>query len=277
MVSNLNLLLDEGENKYVAEGKMANKLEQINKDILSYTNETITPEPRWDSDEEEYIQGNDIPNPKYKRITPTIQKWIDLDKKCWDDYALCSGYKTYLKELNARRQKILDDPNFSKKLYDFIEKIPFNPCVMINISPAWKGKAPPLVDCYRQLLDKTITTYISACNRYRFHRYCLECGSEGDFLHAHIVAEINPDLYKSVKTHINKGNHKYELMKIWDKICEQKNLKGMKGLLKGKYSIQRILLNSEQLRDDKLNYLEESKKPDGHTNLYDLKWVRGNF
>lgn len=280
MVTNINMVLDAGENKYLAENKMTiNHVMDINCKIIALSRETIKRPPVWDSDEEEYIDGdNDMDNPNYKRPTPIINKWIGLDK--WAHDNCCLDHKVYLKILQGRRQELLDDPNYSRKIYDYLGIIPFNPCVMINISPDWKGKAPPLVDIYRQLLCKTISTYLNSCNRYSKYRYCLECGGEGNFLHAHIVAEINPDLHKSVKTHINKGNHKYELIKAWTKISKElgiKQLKGIEGFLKGKFAVQRIMLNTIAMRDDKLKYLYETNKPEGHKNAYDLNWIRGDL
>ena len=281
MVRNINMVLDAGENKYLPEVKMTkNQVEDIHKRILSLSRETIKRPPVWDSDEEEYIdEGNEMPNPDYKRPTPIIDKWIALDKQYWDDWALECGYKTYIKKLTARRGRILDDPNYSRKIYDYLGIIPFNPCVMINISPNWKGPGISTVDQYRQLLDRTITTYLQSCNRYSKYRYCLECGGDGDFLHAHIVAEINPDLSKSVKTHINKGNHKYELIKAWNKHTKELNIKmkGIEGFLKGKFAVQRIMLNTIEMRDDKLKYLHEENKPDGHTNARNMNWIRGDL
>ena len=57
-------------------------------------------------------------------------------------------------------------------------------------------------------------------------------------------------------------------MKAWDNVLKDLNLdfdtfrsgkeKGIVGLLKGKYSIQRILINNEDMCKDKLNYLIEA-------------------
>jgi hypothetical protein len=274
MVLNLNMVLDEGENKILTEVKMTtNQVEAIHKLILGKSREKIKRPPVWDSDEEEYIDGdNEMDNPNYKRPTPIINKWLkDLDKKMWDAYALDCGWKTYAKHLKAARGRLLDDTNYKRKLYDYLDIIPFNPCVMINISPAWKGEMDPRSEAGQTLLADTIQNYLNSCQRYTKWKYCLECGGDGDFLHAHIVAEINPKLEKSVKTHINKGNHKYELIKSFKKFG------GCEGLLKGKFSVQRIMLNSIELRDDKLKYLEEQNKPEGHKNAYDLDLVLGDF
>ena len=258
---NTNKILDEGQIKYVAESKMVGQIEQIDKLVRLSQREFIKKEPIWDSDEEDYIEGGEGYNPDYNpRPNAAVKKWIVADD--------IQMNKMIGKDMKS---KILADENLKKSLYGFFNIIPFNPCVMINISPNWKGKIDPKDEAYQALLADTIQTYFNACNRYTKYRYCIECGGEGNFLHAHIVAEINPDLHKSVMTHINKGNHKYELIKAW------KKLKGDEGLLKGKFAIQRILINNQNMRDDKLAYLEEKNKPDGHKNAYDLDIVLGDF
>ena len=157
-----------------------------------------------------------------------------------------------------------------ERIATFMNVTPFRPCVMINISPDWKGKR--IDSLMKKHFQKVIEKYLNESNRYSRWKYCLECGSEGNFLHAHIVAEINPALEKSVMTHINKGNHAVQLRKAWD------NMDGgyAKGKLKGKYSIQRVILRTEILRDDKLEYLIEESKPEGHKNKYDLKLTFNN-
>lgn len=272
MVNNTNIILDEAENKFLPEAKMVNEHDRIDKLVRRSQQEYILPEPVWDSDEDEYFTGNEILNPDYKPATPIIEKWLGLETKYYDYWVKEeNNHMQYGKSLKVGRQRFLDDPNYKKALYGFLGLIPFNPCVMINISPNWKGKVDPKDYHWQALLADTIQTYLNSCGRYSKWQYCLECGGDGDFLHAHVVAEINPAIHKSVMTHINKGNHKYELIKAF------KKLKGDEGLLKGKFAIQRILINNETMRDDKLNYLIETNKPEGHTNKYDLDLVVGDF
>lgn len=270
MVNNTNIILDEAENKFLPEAKMVNEHDRIDKLVRRSQQEYILPEPVWDSDEEEYFTGNEILNPGYKPATNIARKWIQLDyyKECEIEQW---RYLKNSKMITEDKEKFLADPNLKKSLYGFLGLIPFNPCVMINISPNWKGKVDPKDYHWQALLADTIQTYLNSCGRYSKWQYCLECGGDGDFLHAHVVAEINPAIHKSVMTHINKGNHKYELIKAF------KKLKGDEGLLKGKFAIQRILINNETMRDDKLNYLSETNKPEGHKNKYDLDLVVGDF
>ena len=261
MVLNLNQILDEGQIKICPEVINMTEIRRIDKLIRRSQLEYITPDPMWDSDEDDYIHLDEIRNEDYKpNPNGVARKWIEAD-----DIMMNPDIAKFQKE------RILADPNLKKSLYGFLGLIPFNPCVMINISPNWKGKVDPKDYHWQALLADTIQNYLKSCNRYTKWQYCLECGSDGDFLHAHIVAEINPAIHKSVLTHINKGNHKYELIKQF------KKLKGDEGLLKGKFAIQRILLNTETLRDDKLKYLIETNKPDGHQNKYDMDLVVGDF
>jgi len=270
MVCNTNQILDAGQIKICPEVINMNEIRRLDMLVRRSQLEYITPDPIWDSDEEEYITGNEIINPDYKPATNIIRKWLQLDyyKECEIEQW---RYLKMEKMIEHDKKKFLADANLKKSLYGFLGLIPFNPCVMINISPNWKGKVNPKEEHWQALLAETIETYLKSCDRYTKWQYCLECGGDGDFLHAHIVAEINPAIHKSVLTHINKGNHKYEIMKAF------KKLKGDEGLLKGKFAIQRILLNTETLRDDKLKYLIESNKPDGHQNKYDMDLVLGDF
>ena len=102
--------------------------------------------------------------------------------------------------------------------------------------------------------------------------YVIETGGEGDMLHAHLVLRYDnsPKGFKSTKSHLAKGNHSQQLNKWWNKLFDPKGSKGYQGLIKGKYAVQKIFLNANEMILDKLAYLEESKKPEGHKNI-DLK------
>lgn len=251
MVNNLNSILDEAENKFVGEcimppncvSEFIRKLEQAKPVYRAINNDDTTFRPTRE-------QLNEY-------------QWFEQNQKAKDFY-------------------IWETDPITNKDWNLISKMmgvePFRPCVMINISPNWKGRygEDPLLDeIMKDGFKEVIELYLNSCDRYSKWKYCLESGSEDNFLHAHIVAEINPKMAKSVKTHINKGNHKGELMKKMDK--QFKEVKGFEGLLKGKYAVQRIMLNTEELRDDKLNYLLEENKPEGHRNKTDLSLVFGGF
>lgn len=147
----------------------------------------------------------------------------------------------------------------SKYEFDKIAKYyniePFVPQVMINISPNWNGK---IITGKINKLKKLINLYLKEGWFDRWS-YVIENGSEGKHIHAHIVARMNPQRLKSVESHLRKNNHTRQLQKYASKI------EGMEGLIEG-VSVQRILLRTETLVKDKLDYLIEEKKPVGHKN-----------
>lgn len=259
MVTNKNNMLDEGQIKYVPDVNMKPKY------IREFENKLA--EARKIQDRYEWA---------FKEGSVTFSNRNDYEN-------------SPLHELKMEYEKIREDPmimehiNFPggdkffakgcKKIASYMGVIPFLPCVMINISPNWKGKFGKdtlLNDLMMKHFIKVIEKYLGASNRYERYKYVIECGGDGDHLHAHIVAEMKEGTQKSVVTHLNKGNHAVELRKIWDKEFP----KGYEGYLKGKYAVQRILLRTETLRDDKLDYLVEELKPEGHKNLKDLGSLR---
>lgn len=179
----------------------------------------------------------------------------------------CGFFKD--KSIKIKNRFWLEQQKLHKDIiYDYLDILPFYPCIMINISPDWKGK-----ECDKfarvktiPLFTQVIDNYLQTCARYSKWQYVIESGSDDDFIHAHIVAEFNKDCIKSVETHIRKGNHQQELRKIWNKLMP----KGKQGKLKGKFAIQSTILRNEQLRDDKYQYLIESNKPVGHKNKVNL-------
>lgn len=257
MVHNQNKVLDEGTEKYVDECIMGKP-----KYICEFENKL---RKARDVQTQYELMFNDGP----KIVFDNREEFINSrEKKVYDEWQEIQKDEFLMKYINFPMQ----DKIFAKgsdTIAEYMGVIPFMPCVMINISPNWKGQygVDKITDKLMQkklciILDK----YLKASNRYSKYKYVLECGGDGDHLHAHAVAEINKGMEKSVQTHINKGNHAIEIRKIWDKEMP----KGKQGLLKGKYSIQRIMLRNEELVKDKLNYLIEEKKPEGHKNKEDL-------
>lgn len=155
-----------------------------------------------------------------------------------------------------------------QELQQYLGCEPMGNYVMINISPNWKGQkiTQHKVDTF----TKSIGYYLAE-GWYSEGSYVIESGGEGDMLHAHLVLRYDnsPKGFKSTKSHLAKGNHSQQLCKYWNK-----EFKGDQGLIKGKYAIQKIFLNSNEMILDKLAYCEESKKPEGHKNI-DLKGIKG--
>lgn len=142
-----------------------------------------------------------------------------------------------------------------QEVLDYMKIIPFTPSVMINISPNWNGK---VIAGKINKLKKLINLYMSE-GWYDEWSYVIENGSEGKHIHAHIVAHMNPQRLKSTESHLRKGNHTRQLIKYSNKI------EGMGGLIEG-VSVQKVILRTETLVKDKLDYLIEEKKPSGHKN-----------
>ncbi len=167
-------------------------------------------------------------------------------------------------------------PN-SKSEYDRIAKyyniIPFTPSVMINISPDWNGSGIDKKTNTSKIgiLKCIINNYMKE-GWYDSWSYVIENGSTGTHIHAHIVAHMNPQRLKSCESHLRKGNHSNQLKKYGNKY------KGMEGMIKGT-SIQKVFLRSEELVKDKLLYLQEDFKPEGHKNKSVIKdgFVKGEL
>ena len=70
---------------------------------------------------------------------------------------------------------------------------------------------------------------------------------------------------KSAEAHLKKGNHSQQLKKY------AKKIKGMEGIIKGS-SVHKIFLRTEEIVKDKLLYLHEETKPDGHTAFNGKSW-----
>ena len=275
MVHNLNQILDESEIKNVDEIIMPEKIDyrklcyQKNLRLKWVRNQ-------WDSDEEEYLDYQ-TENEKWKPMPPKINWWF----KEWNIF-LESAHN---KMMNSKEINEIEENSWKEfesremeTILDYLDIIPFIPCMMFNISPNWKGlygKNKLTDELMEKKFCKVIDTYLNNCNRYSSYKYCLESGSEDNFLHAHVVAEINPKMINSVlngkNSHVRKGNHVQEIRKIWDKVMP----KGYVGYLKGKFSIQSIILRNEILKEDKLKYLVEENKPEGHKNKRDLHLLFG--
>lgn len=253
MVNNSNYVLDEAENKFLPIDIMDNHP----KYVLQFL-ERVAIYKRLCDEKGIFYLDDTI------REDPYVKSWADN---------LAMG-------MSPNRQ------NTYPRIAKFMGIEPFRTAVMINISPNWKGKIDiqsPAGKLAIKRMRNSIEGYLNSCNRYSKWKYVIECGGEGNFLHSHIVAQINPQVEKSVVTHLNKGNHKIELMKHWDKNFKSSPSylsgikKGSEGVLKGKFAIQRILIRKEEILNDKLAYLIEANKPEGHKNAYDLNLLCGDF
>jgi hypothetical protein len=131
---------------------------------------------------------------------------------------------------------------------------------MINISPKWPKKYS--VQKYSVRLEQAIIKFANSGKWKEFH-YTLECGKNGDHLHAHMVCI--PTDPKLAKTYIQKGNHSAWFKREFDNL-NNKYPVGFVGCVKGRFSIQNIQINNHEIYKDKLLYLQEETKPEDHKN-----------
>ncbi len=147
-----------------------------------------------------------------------------------------------------------------QELLDYLGIVPFTDSVMINVSPDWKSSKEKMSNTTKaKRLETLIDTYLKIDQRYDYVSYVIENGATGEHIHAHVVAHINPKIVKSVNTHLAHGNHTQALVRC------AKGIKGMEGTIKGQGVMKTFLRVPEMVRD-KLDYLEEEKKPEGHKN-----------
>ena len=270
-----NIIIDEGEEKLYPEVvKMGvSKNAQLYLDCVRKNSAELT-QSEWDEDQGCMITIKHV-NPDFKEMP----KRIRYAQKVMNDYACDVGNFSSMnyKKLIEKSYNLFVKTASEDEIYSYLDRIPFYPCVMINISPAWKGDDVIIGDKRTAFrlhgMRKVIERYLNSCNRYSKWKYCIECGGNGDHLHAHIVAEIDPRSYKSTMTHINNGQHAASIRKYWDN-KEERNLPN--GLLKGKYAIHRTIIRNEEMRNDKLNYLHEEHKPEGHKNRFNLEIVESS-
>ena len=115
------------------------------------------------------------------------QKWASLDKPK-EPIMTAIPVMKHFNEMS--KQDIMDY---------YGEKV-FNRCLMINISPDWKGKFMQGMISKRNFMKQVILKFFNNCNRWTKIAYVIECGSEANFAHAHCVLEFNPGKYKSTIT-----------------------------------------------------------------------------
>lgn len=254
-------ILDQGILKSVPEVKMV-KQNMVNamyaceflrsdKRILT---RMVTDKDTFEDKEEEYE------NESY--VEPT-QRYINFKNKFYDSVytsVLKQEYTVYNWKNYLEQDISIIKMNFGwQEMLDYMGIIPFTPSVMINISPDWKCAPRRSNKCKTKYLKDIVENYMKEGDRYDYYSYVIENGANGEHIHAHIVGHINPKLSKSVNTHLAKGNHTQQLKKHAD------GIKGMKGIIKG-VSVQKTFLRTEEIVKDKLDYLIEEKKPEGHKN-----------
>jgi hypothetical protein len=245
MVNNKMKMLDQGEIKYVPEIKEMKKPEYVYKF------------------EKEMAEQN----AKFHKLEALKSKNADDDKinEAYRDFEMCKRNNFLYNFLFETEIQSRVEFNQIAKYYNIM---PFTPSVMINISPNWNGKV------IKNKIGKlhTLIKYYMSEGWYDRWEYVIENGSEGKHIHAHIVAHMNVERIKSVESHLRRGNHTRQLQKWANKI------EGMEGLIEG-VSVQKVILRTEALVNDKLDYLIEEKKPPGHKNISVIEggYVKGEL
>lgn len=263
MVNNKMKILDEGKIKFVAECIEMKRWYETDSlyFVFAHSDEQTLKSTSIGEDLNE--MNIDVENKNY--VEPS-RKFITWKEKCFkesigfglipnDNYRFSDNpYKDCVTKFWTKQE-----------ILDYMKIIPFTPSVMINISPNWNGKG---IDrrtnkCKITILKGIIDKYMKE-GWYDKWNYVIECGSEGNHIHAHIVAHMNPQRLKSTESHLRRGNHTRQLMKYANKV------EGMAGMIEG-VSVQKTILRTEELVKDKLDYLIEEKKPEGHKNLQVLE------
>lgn len=264
MVNHKNKILDEGNFKFVAECIEMKKWYETDSLYFIFA----TSDRKYDKKQVRDDNLNDIyiecENEHY--IEPS-RKFIAWKEKCFKE-SMLGGLipnDNYRFSTDPYKECVQEFWNH-QEILDYMKIIPFTPSVMINISPDWNCSdlardRPESAKIH--ILKGIIDNYMKE-GWYDYWKYVIECGSEGNHIHAHIVAHMNPQRLKSVETHLRKGRHTPQLIKYGN------HLKGMRGIIKG-VSVQKVFLRTEELVKDKLDYLLEEKKPEGHKNLKILK------
>jgi hypothetical protein len=232
-----------------------------------YEKEEIVENPLWFGN-----RTTELPGELIQRLLAFKVQFLE-DNSEWYDYTF-----TYMKGERSWDSEKYEILRFftEDEVWKILDITPFTPCVYMTISPNWKG-CPinhRMIKDFRTIID----SYGSSCNRYSRWSYVLECGSEGDFLHAHCVFEINKTMLNSVlngkNSHIKKGRHIGDIRKWWKKIMNpitpdpksELGPEGIGGCLKGKFAVHTTIIRNENLYKDKMSYLQEELKPEDHKN-----------
>ena len=263
MVCNIFKILDENEIKTLS--KVDYNMVKINYgNLCDLKNYEYTFETDFDESTCEMVSIKKRKE-NYKEAPPRIKYGIKKLNELYNDMAEYNSqnhckWKLTTDQINERFFKWCGG---EEVVYDYLEIIPFTPSVMINISPDWSESDLTTEFGKVTVLKKIIDDYMKE-EWYDKWEYVIENGSDGTHIHAHIVAHMNVNRLKSVESHLRKGNHTQQLKKY------AKKIKGIQGCIKGS-SVQKVFLRTEEIVKDKLLYLHEDTKPEGHKNQSVIK------
>lgn len=262
MVCNLFKILDENDEKQlpIVEYKMKYKPTYVDycRKVMNSMNETVS---KTVIDDELNETKEIVRNDAYIEPTGLMLKFQNKYMEKYESFFTDDSYWRLKPEYWEMGWDHEIEQTFRKHfslqdIMDYLGIIPFVPSVMINISPDWKEMKnhKNKVNVLKEIIDNYMKE-----QWYEKWEYVIENGSDGKHIHAHIVAQMNTKRLKSVESHLKKGNHSQQLKKY------AKKIKGMEGIIKGS-SVQKIFLRTEEIVKDKLLYLHEETKPDGHKN-----------
>lgn len=261
MVCNIFKILDENETKQLSiiDYKMKYKPTYVDycRMVMNSMNETKS-QTTINDDLNETTEM--VRNDKYIEPTGLMLKFQNKYMELYESFFTDEKYWRLKPEYLEMGWDHEIHQTFSKHftlqdLLDYLGIIPFTPSVMINISPDWPDKK--CLNTKVKVLKGIIDDYMKE-EWYDKWEYVIENGSDGTHIHAHIVAHMNVKRLKSVESHLSKGNHTQQIRRY-------AKLKGMGGIIKG-ISVQKVFIRTEEILKDKLLYLHEETKPEGHKN-----------
>lgn len=263
MVNNIFKLLDENEMKTLSmkDYKMPYKYKYVDycRMIMSSMNRTKSVKVIDDDlNETNEIVNNDKFIEPQGLMLKFQAKYMELNESFFTDEKYWRLKHEYNELGWDHEVESVFRKHFSEQdLLDYLGIIPFTPSVMINISPDWKDvKRSNTNKC--NILKTIFDNYMKE-QWYDHWEYVIENGSDGNHIHLHAVCHMNPKRLKSVETHLKQGRHTVQLKKY------AKKLSGMEGILNGN-GIQKTFCRTEEIVKDKLLYLHEDTKPEGHKN-----------
>lgn len=179
MVSNLNIVLDEGKIKYLPECIAMSYDKKIWNEICTNWSVNIAELCHCEVDEDPYF------------IREEMRPWI-CKKYCRTHNII--PFIPFLTFNISPNWKLRPKPNCSRE-----------------------GKLRVWNEDLIENFGEVIKLFFAISQRFKKIEYAIEVGSEGTHLHAHVVAYINPQFEKSVITQHHKGNLAAGFRKMWDR------------------------------------------------------------
>ncbi len=172
------------------------------------------------------------------------------------------------------KEMVMTSEMTDEMIADYYKIKPFKPYWMLNISPNWKGEKCRLsVDTARRIkfISEVMELFYDDAKRFSKVKYVIEGGKEGDFLHVHAVFELNAKKPNNI-LHMKKGNFLKSFRTIWNRHASEVCPK-WEGHVGSKHALQTTYITSQEMLQDKLDYLVEDLKPISHQNSSDFKSI----